>query len=241
MDTITKAVENTKTPVTKLRWKLNEEIMQSLEEAYEVFRSEILGNETKTLIFDQFGGQFIKDSNMSPDAFVQIALQLAYYKMFGKLDATYESAATKQFLRTLYYPHTLTFVDGRTETVRTVSNEALAFCKATCSPLMVVGDDKRIPPLYTLLLAATNAHVRYMREAKEGKGVDRHLFGLRMLFEAQNSSGTKENLPIFADPAYKKSSHWSISTSHCGSPSLCLFGFGPVVADGFGNTVIKKC
>ena len=31
---------------------------------------------------------------------------------------------------------------------------------------------------------ATNGHVKYMREAKEGRGVDRHLFGLRMLYES---------------------------------------------------------
>jgi hypothetical protein len=30
---------------------------------------------------------------------------------------------------------------------------------------------------------AIQQHVNYMRDAKNGKGVDRHLFGLRMLFE----------------------------------------------------------
>lgn len=33
------------------------------------------------------------------------------------------------------------------------------------------------------LREAVKAHVNYMREAKEGRGVDRHLFGLRMLYE----------------------------------------------------------
>jgi len=73
-----------------------------------------------------------------------------------------------------------------------------------------------------------------MKEAKEGRGVDRHLFGLRMLFESQQKSLRLETPPIFADPAYLKSSHWNISTSHCGSSSLSAFGFGPVVPDGFG-------
>ena len=88
---------------------------------------------------------------------------------------------------------------------------------------------------HKLLFNARNAHVKYMRDAKEGKGVDRHLFGLRMIFEQQFA---KQGLPtpsIFTDDAYKKSSHWQISTSHCGSSSLSLFGFGPVVSDGFGE------
>lgn len=30
---------------------------------------------------------------------------------------------------------------------------------------------------------AINSHVKYMREAKDGKGIDRHLFALKMLYE----------------------------------------------------------
>lgn len=70
----------------KLKWKLNEEIIKSIEECYDNFKAQILANETSALVFHKFGGQFIKDSNMSPDAFAQIAIQLAYYKLLGKSD-----------------------------------------------------------------------------------------------------------------------------------------------------------
>jgi len=36
---------------------------------------------------------------------------------------------------------------------------------------------------YDLLAKAVGAHVAYMKQAKEGLGVDRHLFGLRMMAE----------------------------------------------------------
>lgn len=42
-------------------------------------------------------------------------MQLAYYKLTGKVRPTYESAATRKFLK------------GRTETGRTVSNESKKF------------------------------------------------------------------------------------------------------------------
>ena len=93
-----------------------------------------------------------------------------------------------------------------------------------------------------------------MNACKAGKGVDRHLFVLRMLFEREQQLNQNNDLEgvlrvngfdelqidtsqypeIFSDVGYKKSGTWRISTSHCGSASLCLFGFGPVVSDGFG-------
>lgn len=88
---------------------------------------------------------------------------------------------------------------------------------------------------------ATEAHVKYMRDAKIGKGVDRHLFGLRMIFEhCGEELGIMNKPKIFLDKGYSASGYWKISTSHCGSSSLSLFGFGPVVVDGFGKTKQKK-
>ena len=36
----------------------------------------------KIFDFDLYGKNYIKQQNMSPDAFVQVALQLTYYKCF---------------------------------------------------------------------------------------------------------------------------------------------------------------
>lgn len=55
---------------------------------------------------------------MSPDAFCQMAIQYAYYKLFKQTVLTYESAATVRFHH------------GRTETVRSTSNESRDFCEA---------------------------------------------------------------------------------------------------------------
>jgi carnitine O-acetyltransferase len=55
-----------------------------------------------------------------------------------------------------------------------------------------------------------------------------------MIYETKMKEQGVPQPAIFADPGYKKSSHWNISTSHCGSASLSLFGFGPVVGDGYG-------
>ncbi len=49
-----------------MQWKMSMDIMSLCFKAYENFKEQILANETSTLVFDRFGGQFIKDSSMSP-------------------------------------------------------------------------------------------------------------------------------------------------------------------------------
>lgn len=51
----------------------------------------------------------------SPDAYIQVALQLTYYRLENKLALTYEASTTRLYLL------------GRTETVRSLTNEAADF------------------------------------------------------------------------------------------------------------------
>jgi carnitine O-acetyltransferase len=85
------------------------------------------------------------------------------------------------------------------------------------------------------LRAAASVHSKLVKECAHGKGVDRHLFALKSIAERQNKS-----VPFFASKAWKTLNHTILSTSNCGNPSLRLFGFGPVVADGFGIGYIIK-
>lgn len=104
-------------------------------------------------------------------------IQLAYYKMYGKSRPTYESAATRRFQL------------GRTETCRTVSDESVAWCSAMADAAL--GDATRVDRFRK----AINAHLEYITAASDGKGVDRHLFGLKKLLEPG------EDVPaIYKDP-----------------------------------------
>ena len=53
----------------------------------------------------------------SPDAFVQMAYQAAYYGLYGRIECVYEPAMTKSFLH------------GRTEAIRTVQPHTVEFIK----------------------------------------------------------------------------------------------------------------
>lgn len=67
---------------------------------------------------------FMKVCRVSPDAYIQMALQLAYYRDAGKFSLTYEASMTRLFR------------EGRTETVRPCTIESAAWVKAM--------DDKNI-------------------------------------------------------------------------------------------------
>ena len=54
----------------------------------------------------------------SADAYIQMALQIAWYRTTGEFTATYETALTRMFNK------------GRTETIRTLSVESRAFVLA---------------------------------------------------------------------------------------------------------------
>lgn len=72
----------------------------------------------KIFLHDSYGKGFIKKSAMSPDAYIQMALQLAYYRDHGKFCLTYEASMTRLFR------------EGRTETVRPCTIESAAWVKA---------------------------------------------------------------------------------------------------------------
>jgi carnitine O-acetyltransferase len=78
-------------------------------------------------------------------------------------------------------------------------------------------------------------HVQRMNEAKNGKGVDRHLFGLKQLAIQKRQRIIDYELPsFFTDPSYSKLMTSVISTSNVTADSLDLFGFGPVTLNGLG-------
>jgi carnitine O-acetyltransferase len=53
--------------------------------------------EVKSVIFPHFGKNIPKSAKLSPDAFIQIALQVAFHRMHGNLPPTYETGTLRRF------------------------------------------------------------------------------------------------------------------------------------------------
>ncbi|KAH9586556.1 Choline/carnitine acyltransferase domain [Trypanosoma melophagium] len=204
--------------ISELNWFLDNGLDKLMNAAFADFKILIQSNETHVLHFQQFGGIAIKHDGMSPDAFVQVALQLTYYRLFGRNCATYEAASTR------------TFSHGRTECVRSATRAVWDFCRAASDPIFSKRVGSYVPTQRDLLRTALESHTNYMKLAKKGLGVDRHLYGLRVMARMHGIP-----LPdIFTNTCFQRSATWLMSTSHCGSSALDTFGFGPVVGSGFG-------
>jgi carnitine O-acetyltransferase len=156
------------------------------------------------------GASFLKEAGFSPDAVVQMSMQLAAHTYFdGKTVGTYESAQTRRFRH------------GRTETTRTVSPHSQAFCQA-----MFATNRTDPAALLKLLRRACDSHTVYTRKAARGLGCDRHFFGLQNLLLPGEAAPD-----LFSDPVYLRSKRWLLSTSTLRDTAP---GFGPVEAEGFG-------
>ncbi|KAG8339232.1 putative Choline Carnitine o acyltransferase [Trypanosoma vivax] len=189
-----------------------------------------------------FGSAQLGQLGVSPDAFVQASLHVAFHKCRNKLAPTYESSSTAGFFH------------GRTETIRSATREMLALAEAVnagsrdtgktkASTLQgeeiveAVGSDSVSTPTpsaveqVALVKAATDQHVTLLKAAASGEGVDRHLMALwKLAIDRKDAAG----LSFFNDEVYKLCSTWKLSTSNVSAPWVERFMLGPVTANGYG-------
>ncbi|XP_070531659.1 carnitine O-acetyltransferase-like isoform X1 [Ptychodera flava] len=196
----------------RLEFKVNDELLQDIEIAERHLDTMVDELQVHAFQFQPFGKNIPKANRMSPDAFIQVALQLAYYRIYSQPTATYESASLRRYRL------------GRTDTIRSCTTDSVNFCKA------MLNDKKTPSEKYRLLRKAVEAHKTYTNEALFGDVIDRHLLGLKL---TAIESGL--NVPeIFMDPAYQTAMHFKLSTSQVPSKFDLVMCFGPVVPDGYG-------
>ncbi|XP_047426132.1 carnitine O-acetyltransferase [Mugil cephalus] len=208
-------VQSPKVPLPvpqKLHFNITPEIKTDIEEAKRNMNILAEDLDMRVMVFGHFGKNVPKLHNMSPDAFIQMALQLAYYRMHQRCCSTYESASLRMYRR------------GRTDTIRSVSNASAFFVKTFDDP------SKQNTEKVGAMEKAVKAHRAYTNMAVTGQAIDRHLLGLKL-------QAIEEKLPvpdIFKDTAYSKALHYQLSTSQVPSKTDCVMCFGPVVPNGYG-------
>ncbi|PIC22275.1 hypothetical protein B9Z55_016386 [Caenorhabditis nigoni] len=173
-----------------------------------------------SMIFLDFGKGRLKKCGISPDGFVQMAIQLAYYKDQGKFTQTYEPGSVRFY------------ANSRTETLRPVTEASCDFVKS------VMDEQSTKETRRKLLQNACEVHVNNCKEIMLGNGVDRHIFILCVLAKGLGYSSP------FLD--FYASQKWLLSTSNIpnmtnsidedSSVDKIMLGgsFGAVAQDGYG-------
>lgn len=148
----------------KLEWDMIPELSIAVRFAESRLADLIEQNEFQCLDFQHYGKNFITSMGFSPDAFVQMAFQAAYYGLYGRVESTYEPAMTKMFLH------------GRTEAIRTVSTESVDFVQTFWA-------DYPVETKIEALKKACQKHSASTRSCSKAEGHDRHLYALYSLWQ----------------------------------------------------------
>lgn len=157
----------------KLEWDMIPELQIALRFAETRLADLIHQNEFQTLDFAGYGKNFITSMGYSPDAFVQMAFQAAYYGLYGRVENTYEPAMTKMYFH------------GRTEAIRTVTPEATEFVRTFWADNP---PQKKVDALKT----ATQKHTAVTKESSKAQGHDRHLYALYCVWQRKvNDEGAE--------------------------------------------------
>ena len=116
------------TPPAEIVLTANDAVLADVKEAEKNFDKLVGAHDLHVLHYDAYGKNLIKQFKTSPDAWVQLVKQLAFYKFKGRPGVTYESAQTRKFQR------------GRTEVIRAASEQSKAWVEAMVDPNATVRD-----------------------------------------------------------------------------------------------------
>ncbi len=205
-------------PPEPLSFVLSPEMNVFLEMAGEKAVSLASSVEQRILDFSLFGTGKVKRGGMSPDAFVQIALLLAWRKAKGEWGSVFESV------------HLRRFRGGRTEGTRPLTKEAARF-----GEVFAEGKASRAE-LRSLLGKAGEAHRKRVEACLAGEGIEGHLSLLRAL-----AVGSGQDDPaLFSSPAWTRLTACAISSSTAAAEGMDLAGYGPVDGSGLGVRYLSR-
>mmetsp|Transcript_5594 Transcript_5594/g.13013 ORF Transcript_5594/g.13013 Transcript_5594/m.13013 type:complete len:373 (-) Transcript_5594:6-1124(-) len=166
-----------------------------------------------------FEPSVMKESAIPRDTLMQVGLQLAYYRVAGRISAVYESAATRR----LQY--------GRTETIHSCLPSTVEFIRYfSLHSSSMQNDGEKQKKGQTLLRQALSELRSHQKDCSFGRGFDRVMLWLH----TQYTSRTGHPHPLFALDCVKHAYRYRISTSQATCRLAKGIGFTPSEDDGYG-------
>nr|WP_184478619.1 choline/carnitine O-acyltransferase [Saccharopolyspora gloriosae] len=194
--------------VAGVEFTLDDALRAEVRAAAGAFATFAAETSNKILAFEDFGSDRAKRLGMSPDAFVQMAYQLAHKRTKG-IGATYESIATRQWRH------------GRTEAMRVVTPEIVEFVTAMDDP---AADAAKRTAAFR---AAADKHVARAKQCQAGDAPEQHLWELQLIQRRRGAElGATEPLALYDTPGWNIMRDDYLSTSSAPSTNIQYFGFG---------------
>jgi carnitine O-acetyltransferase len=196
--------------VEAIEFELDADLQADVDVAAASFAAAAANTATVVLSFEDFGADRAKELGVSPDAFAQMAFQLAHARARGFVGATYESISTRHFHH------------GRTEAMRVVTPEVVRFVDAMDD---AVADKAARRSAFR---AAAGRHVERAKECQAGWAPEQHLWELQLIQRRRGEElGVREPLALYESPGWLKLRDDYLSTSSTPSANVRYGGFGP--------------
>jgi carnitine O-acetyltransferase len=197
-------------PFEAIAFELDAELRAAVREAAASFSEAAAETATAVLSLEDFGSDHVKELGASPDAFVQMAFQLAHKRARGLVGATYEAISTRHFHH------------GRTEAMRVVTPESVQFVNT-------MGDSAADETARrSAFRAAANQHVERAKECQAGLAPEQHLWELQLIQRRRGAElGASEPLELYETPGWLEMRDDYLSTSSTPSANVRYGGFGP--------------
>ena len=220
-------------------WQLDEEVMSNIAEAQTTLAAMEADSDISLIRCHDYTARTMKALKVSPDSCLQMAIQLAFYRIHGRSPhGTYETAVLTQFLK------------GRTATCRVVSTESQAFCWAMVDHMDNSSSndgesdsDNNNTSKNKAIAAfklACKSHISYIQKTSRGEGVDRHLLGLSASLPPTFAAPPPAVSELFKDPLFLRAQSWELSTSNNSYLDNSGGHFGTVNPNGYGIGYLAK-
>ncbi len=234
--------------VKLLKFHLNKNACTSTRNALKFAKNLICDLQLEVFGHVDYGKGLVKKNGLSPDAFIQMAYQLAYYRAHGTMALTYEACMARMFR------------NGRTETVRVLSAESVNFVKSMIGIASIKSNDthndidnngdglnnnndvKNNDLKFSLLKKACDKHQHAYIDAMCGRGVERHIFAMYVVSMSMDAESeflqTALKIPwrmSTSQQPQRQTKVWNIVPKEI--DDICISpggGFGPVTDDGYG-------
>ena len=174
--------------VSLLDWDIDDAVANRIQLAIAAHKERAKDCQVLAYRNASVGRQKFSSLGVHADFFIQAALHLTYYTLHNHVAAAYESASTRVFQQ------------GRTETIRSMTPAMRQLIEA------VVKKDPGASPAFA---KAQSAHVQVSSDAGSGRGVDRHLLGLRAAMSALGLPQPR----FFTAPCVQQAQSFLLSTS----------------------------
>lgn len=176
-----------------------------------------------------FGNRSAQRLGIQPDSMIQIALQIAYYSLYGRMTFTLEPISTRGFK------------NSRSSFINIQNQSLLELCQ-----LFISNSINEVGKL-DKFLQTCDKHSKTVKMAKLGSGYEKHFNALKYLYKFHDHYGMEFNeddekiaTDLFENHLIAPFSQPELIVANCGNSATTIFGITPAIPQGFGIGYIIK-